>query len=310
MAGDAEGVVYSATAIAARLGVAVETLRTWDRRYGVGPGGVDGRAPGGRRLYREADVARLLTMRRLVADGVPTAVAAREALAAVSAAAAPSAGSDGADPVSQAAAVRGLLRAATALDARSVDQLLTAALREQGVERTWDDLLRPALVTLGERWNSSGEGVEVEHVLSQVAGNALRAAGTLRSQELSATAPVRHPVLLAAVDGEQHILTLDALAALLAEADVPTMSLGASTPVAAVTQAVKRTRPAAIFLWARTASSATAEVAQALDEWRPASARRGLRIAVGGEGWVDVDLPAYVLRPASLGAARDALAGQ
>lgn len=246
-------------------------------------------------------------MRRLVADGATTAAAARQALSAPAAVPEQAGVFIAADPVTQAAAVRGLLRAATALDARSVDQLLTAALSEQGVERTWDELLRPALVTLGERWKASGEGVEVEHVLSQVAGNVLRTAGARRDQELRANAPVRHPILLAAVDGEQHILTLDALAALLAEAGVPTMSLGASTPVAAITQAVRRTRPAGLFLWARARGQAIADVTRAFDEWRPVAARRKLRIAVGGEGWSDGDLPAYVLRPATLGEAREVL---
>src|ERR1700710_432633 len=68
--------VYTASAVAARLGVAVETLRTWDRRYGLGPGT---RGPGGRRRYGEDDLARLLVMRRLVAAGMPTSEAARRA---------------------------------------------------------------------------------------------------------------------------------------------------------------------------------------------------------------------------------------
>src|ERR1700710_2653886 len=68
--------VYTASAVAARLGVAVETLRTWDRRYGLGPGT---RGPGGRRRYGEEDLARLLVMRRLVTSGMPTSEAARRA---------------------------------------------------------------------------------------------------------------------------------------------------------------------------------------------------------------------------------------
>ncbi|HZB48699.1 MAG TPA: MerR family transcriptional regulator, partial [Mycobacteriales bacterium] len=64
-------------AVARRLGVAPATLRTWDRRYGLGP---TLHAAGAHRRYSPADIARLEAMRRLVLDGVPPAEAARIAL--------------------------------------------------------------------------------------------------------------------------------------------------------------------------------------------------------------------------------------
>lgn len=65
-------------AVARRLGVAPATLRTWDRRYGLGP---SGRTAGSHRRYTPEDVARLLVMRRLTLDGVAPVDAARAALA-------------------------------------------------------------------------------------------------------------------------------------------------------------------------------------------------------------------------------------
>ena len=65
--------------MARRLGVAPATLRDWERRYGIGPGG---RTAGGHRRYRPDDIARIEYMRRLVLDGVPPGEAARAALAA------------------------------------------------------------------------------------------------------------------------------------------------------------------------------------------------------------------------------------
>jgi DNA-binding transcriptional MerR regulator len=64
-------------AVARRLGVAPATLRTWDRRYGLGP---SGRTAGSHRRYTPEDVARLLVMRRLTVDGVAPVDAARAAL--------------------------------------------------------------------------------------------------------------------------------------------------------------------------------------------------------------------------------------
>ncbi|WP_139123043.1 MerR family transcriptional regulator [Cellulosimicrobium cellulans] len=65
--------------VARRLGVAPATLRTWDRRYGLGPS--EHRA-GSHRRYTDDDVARLVIMRRLTLDGVAPSDAARAALEA------------------------------------------------------------------------------------------------------------------------------------------------------------------------------------------------------------------------------------
>ncbi|MET8465302.1 MerR family transcriptional regulator, partial [Micromonospora zamorensis] len=64
----------SAGAVARRLGVAVTTLRTWHQRYGLGP---SEHIPGHHRRYTPTDLARLEIMRRLTAEGVSPAEAAR-----------------------------------------------------------------------------------------------------------------------------------------------------------------------------------------------------------------------------------------
>ncbi|WP_344099001.1 MerR family transcriptional regulator [Myceligenerans crystallogenes] len=66
-------------AVAKRLGVAPATLRTWDRRYGLGP---SGRTAGSHRRYTPDDVARLLVMRRLTLEGHAPGEAARAAIEA------------------------------------------------------------------------------------------------------------------------------------------------------------------------------------------------------------------------------------
>src|SRR5215470_11747005 len=60
-------------AVARRLGVAPSTLRTWDRRYGLGP---SGHVAGAHRRYTPGDLGRLVVMRRLTVSGVPPAEAA------------------------------------------------------------------------------------------------------------------------------------------------------------------------------------------------------------------------------------------
>ncbi|MFB7366622.1 MerR family transcriptional regulator, partial [Streptomyces hydrogenans] len=62
--------------VARRLGVSPTTVRSWDRRYGIGPAV---RGDGRHRRWSPADVAMLEEMCRLTASGVPPAEAARAA---------------------------------------------------------------------------------------------------------------------------------------------------------------------------------------------------------------------------------------
>ena len=95
---------FSVGAVARRLGVAPSTLRTWNRRYGIGAREL---SPGRHRRYTAEDIVRLEHMQKLILRGAAPADAARAAMAApvtlvpspagVEAAEAESAGADGAD---------------------------------------------------------------------------------------------------------------------------------------------------------------------------------------------------------------------
>lgn len=303
MSSNDDAPVYTASAVAARLGVAVETLRTWDRRYGLGPGT---RGPGGRRRYGEEDLSRLLVMRRLVTSGMPTSEAARRAANGgggvppvgvepkPTAPRRPRSGGGRVVAIPRGSTLQhGLARAATALDVDEVERLLGQVIEEQGVARTWDGLLRPVLVAVGERWARTGEGVEVEHLLSQAAMDVLRRMADKPSPDGSPSAS--RPVLLASVDGDAHVIPLYVLAALLAEADVRVRLLGASTPLSALRAATQRLRPAAIFLWAQLTGPMNTEFAAGVDD-----VRAGADVVLGGPGWGDAVIPSSMSRAFSL----------
>ncbi len=278
--------LFTVAAVARRLGVAPATLRTWDRRYGLGPGS---HAHGAHRRYSGADVSRLETMRRLTAQGVPAADAARLARkgeAHLDDRPRSRAGSGGrvlSLPAADAG-VRGLARATMALDARTMTDQLTESIAATGVTATWEALLRPVLVAVGERWAATGDGVDVEHLLAQCAGAVLRQyAGRL-------TDPANlRPVILTCVAGELHALPLDALAAALAERHIGTHVLGAAVPVRAMRSAVRRIGPAGLFAWS--ALPATGDPAQlaAVPVTRPS-----VTVVAGGPGWRQDRLPARV----------------
>ncbi|MHA6792776.1 MerR family transcriptional regulator [Pseudonocardia bannensis] len=76
---DPSALRLTVAAVARRLGVAPATLRTWNRRYGIGP---SDHAPGRHRRYSADDVARLELMQHALVRGASPAEAARYATSA------------------------------------------------------------------------------------------------------------------------------------------------------------------------------------------------------------------------------------
>lgn len=270
--------------VARRLGVAVTTIRTWDRRYGLGPAV---RQEGRHRRYADADVRRLEAMRQMIADGVAPAEAARIARA-----------TDGPDRIAGPAvrarppaarpanATSGLRRAVMALDTSRLDRILDAAMADD-VVAAWTGLICPVLRQIGLRHARTGAHVEAEHLFSHAVSRAL---ARVDRPGTPAT------VLLACTGEEQHTLALEALAAALATRGVASRMLGARVPTDALVAAVRRTGPTALVLWAHAPGTANAETLRAVLGVRP----RPALIAVGGPGWDRRTLPAGVAAPADL----------
>ena len=294
---DAPGPGITVAAVARRLGVAPATLRTWDRRYGLGPSSHEA---GSHRRYTREDLARLDHMRRLIISGVPPAEAAQAALALdVDAGAgeplalptrlvpAPptarpagegSRGHGGGQVIAipgGAPAARGLARAAQALDTAACRAIIRETLDRRGVMWTWDHLLVPVLVAVGEQWSQSGRGVEVEHALSDAIETALKEEVTALSSPINERA-----VLLASAPDDEHTLAITAIAAALAERRIAARILGANLPTDSLQQAVGRVGPAAVFLWAQIPGSADIVSATRIPATRPRAV-----VIVGGQGW-------------------------
>jgi DNA-binding transcriptional MerR regulator len=279
-------------AVARRMGVAPATLRTWDRRYGVGPGE---HAAGTHRRYSPDDIARLEHMRRLVIAGVPPADAARAAREldpSEIVVPAPGQRAGGGHVVAHPGATpaeRGLARAAQALDTAACESIIGESLNRRGVIWTWDRLLVPVLSAVGERWQNTGRGVEIEHALSSAVQASLL--GTIRVL----INPVNsRTVLLACAPGEMHTLPLWALAAALAERRISSRVLGTGLPADALVDAVERLGPAAVFVWAQIPGTADRSILAALPSFRPRST-----VLAGGPGWTG-DAPADVSGTADL----------
>jgi MerR family transcriptional regulator, light-induced transcriptional regulator len=320
---------------ARRLGIAPGTLRTWDRRYGVGP---TDHARGRHRRYSTADMARLELMQHALVQGASPAEAARYARSAL-----PS--EDGADPAVAPPAparpevgpvpvedagdgspapvapesderpvragggtlrmpgagprARGLGRAALAMDPFAARRLLEESIATDGVVATWDEVARPVLSALGQRWAASGRGVEVEHLLSECLLTVFGA----RAADQQVAARTTRPVLLAGMPDELHCVPLTVLAALLSERGIACRPLGPALPASAIVAAVRRTAPSVVVLWSQLPPTADVEVVAALPVTRPR-----FRTYVAGPGWNGAALPRGVDRLGSLAEAGDRIA--
>ncbi len=269
------------------------TLRTWERRYGVGP---TNHATGRHRRYDGRDVARLELMQHALLRGASPAEAARYALTELRPG----------EPVAQSGPralrlpgagrlARGFGRAVLAMDSIAAQRLLGEAIEAGGVPRVWDDVVRPVLGALHRRWSGGGSAAELEHLLYECVLAALIRATPLVSHPRNA-----RPVLLACVPGEQHTLPLHGLAATLACRGVGTRMLGPAVPATALAAAIRRTAPAAVVLWAQLPRHADPALA--------GSASRGrhrTRWFLGGPGWQVMDLDPRLLLADALGQAAD-----
>ncbi len=255
--------------VAHRLGVAPATLRTWDRRYGLGP---TSHEAGEHRRYNEEDVARLAVMRRLVVSGVPAQQAAQLAKTSHITIDEPLPLPKFHDRDDVVAAI---VRALDGIDSGFVEALIRREILSSGVVKAWNEILVPALVLIGRRWEESGSGIEVEHLFSEIVKRVMRDC----MNEID-TPRNPKPVLLASVGEEHHCLAIHALGAALAEENIATHFLGARTPVEAIAEMVRKTHPPVVFLWAQLRKNADYSAMTALPALRPAP-----RLIVGGPGW-------------------------
>lgn len=271
--------VWTAAAVARRLGMAPGTLRSWSQRHGIGPAG---HAPGRHRRYSAADVAELETIRDLVEQGM--ALSAAAALVrrdrAVPGRPVPA-------PPTGPATVSALVDAAARLDAAACDAIVMRGLARLGVVAGWDELCRPAFGGLDRAVADDAGCTDSQLLLSGIVVAALRRVPTV---------PGTRPVLLACVAGEHHTLGLEALYAALSERGVPARMLGADVPEVALLHATAHLRPRAVVVWAHRRATAAPAV--------PARLGGGAgTVLAAGPGWVGADLPPGVTRIDNLTAA-------
>jgi len=207
-------------AVARRTGIGADTLRKWERRYGVLR---PSRTTGGQRRYEERDVARVEWLRDRLAEGFRIGEAA--ALLETDHASAES---------STAGLCEAIVAAVAETDTRRLAALVEQSFTLYDVETAIEEIAGPALRQVGDRWHGGAECIAEEHLLSEVVLARLR---SLLGDRRSA---VRGTAVLACAPGERHEVGLLTLAVLLQADGWLSIYLGADTPLdAAVTTAFR-----------------------------------------------------------------------
>ena len=212
---------------AARLtGVSEASLRAWERRYAVV---VPTRNESGYRLYDEAALAAVSTMRRLVDDGWSAAAAA----AAVRSGDVPPAPepTDGGvategDHPNAATYMQRFVVAAAEMDTAGLEASLDGGFSLGSFEHVVDAWLFPTLEALGEGWARGEIDVAGEHAASHAVHRRLSAAFD------AAGSRSRGPAVVVGLPaGSQHELGALAFATAIRRRGLDVLYLGANVPV-------------------------------------------------------------------------------
>jgi MerR family transcriptional regulator, light-induced transcriptional regulator len=247
--------------LARRTGTSPELLRAWEQRYGLLR---PSRSAGGFRLYSADDEARIVRAKRLIADGLSAAEAARQALTGEVV-------TDRARPVLES--LREELR--EALDRfdedganRALDRLIAAV----SVETAMREVLLPYLRSLGDRWAKGEVSVGQEHFASALLRGRLlglaRGWGNRRGPRL----------ILACPPGEEHDLGLIMFGIAASRRGRSITYLGQDTPFSTIEATLDAVGPD-LVVFALAEGTSLGQHARAIR----ALAKR-VAVAVGGAG--------------------------
>jgi methanogenic corrinoid protein MtbC1 len=268
--------VYTVKHAAALTGIPAETLRIWERRYGVV---APVRSEGGYRLYDDAAIARLTAMHALVEAGWAPRLAA-EQVASGTTLGRVEGMEEPQDLEPDGSDLDLLVRLAGDLDPRVLARELDEVFRRADTDDFLDEWLMPALQRLGHAWQRGEVSVAGEHFVS--AALQRRLATVLDAAVAPDVAP---RVLVGLARGSRHELGVLAFAVALTRAGAEVVYVGGDLPTDSWVVAATTQRPSAVVLGVPSADDVPAvrDVVAALRAVRPE-----LPVYVGGGHQEDV----------------------
>jgi len=227
---------HSIAAVERDTGLAKDTLRVWERRYGFPAPRRDAQ---GERLYSDEDLVRLRHIRRLIDGGhrpgkvVALPMPALAELGTAHAARRIQTPGPSAPDLARQAEWLGLLQRQ---DAQGLRQAIHRLVNERGLARTVTEVIAPMTVQVGQAWLEGGLAVYEEHLYTEVVQQALRHA----IAQIAGARPAHPPrVLLTTLPGEVHGLGLLMAECFFALESCQTLPLGVQTPLIDIARAVE-----------------------------------------------------------------------
>jgi methanogenic corrinoid protein MtbC1 len=249
---------YNLKAVVQETGLKQDTLRAWERRYGV-PN--PQRTSGGHRLYSQRDVEVLKWLVSRQQDGLSISRAVDLWQRLVQEGRDPLQDpefSETADPYTQnpVLAVAGntieqmrlsWIEACISFDEKSAEQLLTQAAALYSPEIICTEFLQKGLADIGQRWIRGEITVQQEHFASTLASRRLEA---LISASPNPTRPGR--ILVVCPPEEQHVFGQLMITFLLRRNGWETLFLGANVPLSNIADTVEMVKPNLVVMSAQT----------------------------------------------------------
>jgi len=270
------GARLSIGALSRATGVPVETLRTWESRYGFP---VPERRPSGHRVYPVSLVPRLrrigaaLSMGHRAGQVVAASEKALDELLESTTRPEPAPARD-LDPRDE---IPELLRLVKAFDADRLTRLLLADWARLGPLGFLEGRVASLVRAVGENWQTGRLEVRHEHFLSERVGDLLR---SLRLPfEERAAGPL---VVMGSLPGEPHGLGLQMAALVIAAAGCRLLFLGTEVPIPQLASLARDMNAGAVGVSVSLATQGAATTTQ-LRRLRELLPRR-TTLLVGGEG--------------------------
>lgn len=282
---------YNVKAVSTLVGILPVTLRAWERRYGIF---TPQRGAQGYRLYSEYDLRTLRWIKAQMESGLSISRAAQH-LADLRA--------QGNDPVltlqreiaaEQTASPHNLIERSVnawlVLDEESAAETIRLAFSLYPVEFVLLEIIRPALVELGERWHRGEIAVATEHFASQFCVR------HLNSMLAAAGAPSRPGCIVAAcAPGEHHEIGLLILVVMLRWRGYDVRYLGQNLKFDRLEEAIGHLQPRLLLITLTRAE--VSDGLRSLPEVLARFAHPAPKVIIGGQAvrqWKEDRLPAAV----------------
>ena len=270
---------YNLKVVLKETGLAADTLRAWERRYGLP---MPERTSGGHRLYSQRDIETIKWLMKRQEEGLSISRAVdlwNEQLASNADPLAGSASTTSAPLTALPAADSTLaslradwIKACADFDELHAEQILGQAFSVFPVESVCLDVIQKGLSEIGELWYQNKLSVQQEHFAS---GLAMRRLDALLS---AAPAPIKkQTILVGCPAGEWHTFTPLLLSLFLRRRGYRVIYLGANVPADRFTETVAETKAELVLLVSQQLTSAAT-----LQHAANVLTTQGIAVAFGG----------------------------